>query len=143
MGIEATRADTAIFANQTPYQIIGGEDGLRQLVERFYDLMDADPEAAGVRAMHAADLSPMREALFEFLSGAFGGPALYTSRPNAKCMFSAHAPFKISAAERDQWMHCMRGALQSLDLDEPVRKIFEDEFFKMAEALRKASERHN
>jgi hemoglobin len=133
-----TSGDESSFVRTTPYEIIGGEAGVRKLVERFYDLMDSIPEAADVRAMHAADLGPMRQLLFEFLSGAFGGPSLYMRRPDAKCMFSAHAPFRIGAKERDQWMLCMRGALQSLELDENIRGTFEQEFFKMADALAKA-----
>ncbi|HHI76343.1 MAG TPA: globin, partial [Gammaproteobacteria bacterium] len=31
--------------NQTPYETIGGEAGVRELVDRFYDYMDSLPEA--------------------------------------------------------------------------------------------------
>jgi hemoglobin len=100
--------------------------------------MDSIPEAADVRAMHAADLGPMRRLLFEFLSGAFGGPSLYMRRPDAKCMFSAHAPFKIGVKERDQWMLCMRGALESLELEDELHRTFAREFFRIADALAKS-----
>ena len=40
----------------TPYDLLGGEDGIRRLVDRFYDLMDTAPEAATVRALHATSL---------------------------------------------------------------------------------------
>jgi len=136
---EPAPAAEDVFAGRTPYQVIGGEAGVKALTNRFYDLMDSLPAAARLRAMHADDLQPMRDALFEFLSGAFGGPALYQARPNAKCMFSAHAPFRIGEAERNQWMLCMRGALESLALDKAVADTFEAEFLKMAEALRRAS----
>ena len=53
---------------QTPFQALG-EDGIRELTDKFYDIMDELPEAAGVRAMHAPDLAPMKEKLAEYLIG--------------------------------------------------------------------------
>ena len=37
----------------TLYELIGGNDKLRELVDRFYDLMDLETEFAALRAMHA------------------------------------------------------------------------------------------
>lgn len=53
----------------TPYGQLGGEDGIRQLVRRFYELMDTLPEAWDVRQMHPEDLSGSEEKLFKYLSG--------------------------------------------------------------------------
>ncbi len=132
---DADRTEKPNQVKKTPYEMIGGEGGVRRLVERFYEIMDADPAAANVRAMHAEDLSPMRQLLFEFLSGAFGGPPLYMRRPDAKCIMSAHAHFKIGATERDQWMMCMQGAIESMELPDATRRFFEDGFFRMADAM--------
>ena len=35
----------------TPYDRLGGEPAVRALVDRFYDLIDALPEARTIRAM--------------------------------------------------------------------------------------------
>ena len=139
---DANRKEIPGQVVKTPYEMIDGEDGVRRLVERFYDIMDSNPDAANVRAMHAEDLSPMRQTLFEFLSGAFGGPPLYMSRPDAKCIMSAHAHFKIGEAERDQWMMCMRGAIESMDLPDATNRFFEDGFFRMADAMVNVKEEH-
>ena len=61
----------------TPYELIGGEQGLRRLVNSFYQTMDTAPEAAGIRALHGADLGKVSQLLFEWLSGWLGGPPLY------------------------------------------------------------------
>jgi hemoglobin len=53
----------------TFFELLGGVENVRALVERFYDVMDSDPRAAGIRAMHAADLTEAREKLFMFLTG--------------------------------------------------------------------------
>ncbi len=47
----------------TPFDQLGGLDGIRRLVDRFYDLMDTAPEAAEIRHLHAASLKRSREKL--------------------------------------------------------------------------------
>src|SRR5690606_12835505 len=112
----------ASMHDTTPYESMGGEAAVRQLVNRFYDYMDELPEARKLREMHAEDLGPMREKLFEFMSGWLGGPELYFQRPGAKCLGAAHQPFAIDAEVRDQWMLCMSRALGEIDMDEKVRE---------------------
>ena len=41
----------------TPFEWIGGEDKVKALVERFYDLMELEPKYAELRAAHGPDLS--------------------------------------------------------------------------------------
>ncbi len=107
--------------NQTPYERLGGEQALRKLVDRFYDLMDSLPEAADIRAMHPGDLSSSREKLFMFLSGWLGGPSLYIERHGHPRLRARHLPFPIGDAERDAWMLCMERALSEMSLDEAFR----------------------
>ena len=121
---------------KTPYEMIGGETMVRRLVDRFYDIMDSAPEAAALRAMHAADLKPMRERLFDFLSGWLGGPPIYFQRPDRKCIASAHASFAIGDAERDQWMMCMRRAMEDCGVPEKARALLDPAFLRMADAFR-------
>jgi hemoglobin len=123
-------------AKHSPYEMVGGESGVRRIVDRFYDIMNDVPEAARIRAMHATDLSPMRERLFEFLSGWLGGPPLYFQRPDHKCIVSAHRCFAIGEAERDEWMMCMRRALEDCHAPKDVRELLDQPFLRMAEAFR-------
>jgi len=115
----------------TPYDAIGGADGVRRLVDRFYDLMETEPAAAAIRAMHAADLGPMRDRLFAFMSGWMGGPRLYKD-----CVMSAHRPFSIGAEERDQWMACMKRALAESTLNLGVREKVEEALYGAADFIR-------
>jgi hypothetical protein len=64
----------------THFESIGGHDQVRRLVDRFYDLMETRPEAAGILALHPPDLSSSREKLFLFLVGWMGGPPLYMQK---------------------------------------------------------------
>ncbi len=129
-------AGTETSTRPTPYQIIGGEIMVRRIANRFYDIMDSVPEAAGIRALHGRDLTAVRERLFEFLSGWLGGPPLYFQRPDHKCIMSAHRPYAIGTAERDAWMMCMRRALEDTGQPAEYRAVLEEAFQRMAEAFR-------
>lgn len=94
---------------QTPYDRLGGRDVLRAVVDRFYDLMDADPDYAELRAMHAPDLAPMRESLTGFLVGWSGGPRDWFE--GGKCVMGLHRPLTITPASLEQWLAAMRRAI--------------------------------
>lgn len=105
----------------SPYQRLGGEQAVRKLVDRFYELMDTLSEAEGIRAIHADDLSGARDKLFKFLSGWLGGPQLYMEEYGHPRLRMRHMPFAIAEAERDAWMLCMERALSEMKVDELLR----------------------
>ena len=106
-----TVASTAELDAQSPYHRIGGLAVLRQITNRFYDLMEQEPEFAELRAMHGADLAPMRDSLASFLAGWSGGPRDWSLANPGKCMGSVHAPFAITAVTARQWVTAMRRAI--------------------------------
>lgn len=112
----------------TFYELLGGTEQVRVLVNRFYDIMDSDPRAADIRAMHPEDLAGSREKLFMFLTGWTGGPQLYIERYGHPFLRRRHLPFSIGEAERDQWMYCMVKAMHELGIEETV-------MIRLAEAL--------
>lgn len=105
----------------TPYDVMGGETAIRNLVERFYFYMDSLPEANGIRAMHQADLSTAKDKLFKFMSGWLGGPDLFVQEYGHPMLRARHLPFVIGESERDQWMFCMNKAIA----DVPMNPILE------------------
>jgi hemoglobin len=121
---------------QTHYERIGGEEGVRRLVDRFYDLMDSKTEAAGIRELHAKSLKASREKLFLFLSGWLGGPQLFVEKYGHPRLRQRHLPFFIGESERDQWMVCMIQAMQDVGLDEGLRKELAAAFQKTADFMR-------
>ena len=120
---------------QTPYQILG-EDGIRQLTSTFYDIMDTLPEAAGLRAMHAKDLSPMKGKLADYLTGWMGGPPLYADKHGTVCMTTPHEPYHIGPEERDQWLLCMDKALEQTNASEELVEMLKIPMFRIADAIR-------
>jgi len=124
----------------TLYELLGGEPAVHALVDRFYDLMDALPEAAPLRAMHPVELSRSRQRLFEFLSGWLGGPGLYMERHGHPRLRSRHTPFPIDQAATDQWMLCMRQALVEQIPDDGLRLTLEGAFRHLAGHMRNLPE---
>lgn len=122
------------------YEMLGGEKGLRSLVNRFYDLMDSSPEATQIRAFHAKSLTRSREKLFMFLSGWSGGPQLYVERFGHPRLRLRHMPFAIGIVERDQWLWCMNKALEQSSLDPRVVEYLKSRFAETADFLRNQPE---
>jgi hemoglobin len=120
---------------QTPYQLLG-EQGIRELTDAFYDIMDSLPEAAGVRAMHARDLAPMKEKLAEYLIGWMGGPPLYADKYGTVCMTTPHEPYHIGPEERDQWLLCMDRALAQKGASDELVAMLKIPLFRIADAVR-------
>ena len=118
------------------YELVGGEVGLRTLVNRFYDLMEAAPEAAKLRALHPKNLRQSREKLFMFLSGWTGGPQLYIEKYGHPRLRMRHMPFAIRTAERDQWLWCMSRALDESQSDPRVAEYLKSRFTEIADFMR-------
>jgi hemoglobin len=124
----------------TPYEQLGGEAGIRRLVDRFYDLMDSAPEAATIRALHATSLKASREKLFLFLTGWMGGPQLYVERFGHPQLRMRHFPFAIGARERDEWLWCMDRALAEQEMPEAVRLHLRERLHALADHMRNRAE---
>ena len=118
------------------YQRIGGEEKVRSLVQRFYQLMDELPEAYGIRKLHAADLQGAEDKLFKFLSGWMGGPQRYVEQYGHPMLRGRHLPFAIGDAERDQWLLCMNQALSEVVVDAALRQELSDAFARVAHHMR-------
>jgi len=118
------------------FELLGGEEGIRRLVDRFYDLMDASPEAATIRALHASSLKSSREKLFLFLTGWTGGPQLYVERYGHPRLRMRHLPFPIGERERDEWLWCMERALAEHDIPDSTRAFLFDRFSDLADHMR-------
>jgi hemoglobin len=120
----------------TPFDRLGGERGVRALVDRFYDLMDLEPAAAGIRAMHPPQLDGSRDKLFWFLCGWLGGPHHYTERFGHPRLRARHLPYTIGIAERDQWLGCMVQAMAEQAVEPALAQRLAESFFGTADWMR-------
>lgn len=126
---EATPAVTA-------YDLLGGDVRVRQLVDRFYDLMDLEPAYVDLRAAHGASLDEARDKLYWFLSGWLGGPNLFIERFGHPRLRARHLPFAIGIKERDQWVACMSQAMVEIQVPAELTERLQQAFMQTADWMR-------
>ncbi|MES9859411.1 MAG: group II truncated hemoglobin, partial [Candidatus Thiodiazotropha sp. 4PDIVS1] len=85
-------------------------------------------------------LKMSREKLFLFLSGWLGGPSLYVQKYGHPRLRARHLPFSIGIEERDQWLACMKSAMEQMGLSEDFQKELYQAFSNTADFMRNRSE---
>jgi hemoglobin len=133
---DATDNNDATSSDVTAYERVGGDARVRELVDRFYDLMDLEDQFKGLRALHPTTLEGSRDKLYWFLSGWLGGPSLYIEKFGHPRLRARHLPFEIGISERDQWMRCMSMAMEDVGLSEDLRLRLMQAFFQTADWMR-------
>ncbi len=118
------------------YEMMGGGDRVRELVDSFYDLMELEPEFKILRELHPADLTSSRDKLFMFLSGWMGGPNLFVEKFGHPRLRARHLPFSIGSEERDQWVTCMAHALNAIGVEDEIYNRLMQSFYDTADWMR-------
>ena len=96
------------------YEAVGGHPTFEALVDRFYEGV-ADDEL--LRPLYPEeDLTAAKHRLRTFLEQYWGGPKTYGEERGHPRLRIRHAPFAVSPAARDAWLHHMRAAVDSLGL---------------------------
>jgi len=97
--------------DRTVYEVVGGRGFFVDLVDGFYDGVSVDPL---LRPMYPENLTESRRHLAGFLSQYWGGPADYSKERGHPRLRMRHAPFIITEAERDAWLHHMLASLETV-----------------------------
>ena len=126
---------------RTLYERLGGEEPLRQLVKCFYQYMDTLSLTKTVREMHAKSLKVSEDKLFMFLSGWMGGPSLYWEKYGHPRLRMRHMPFAIDESARDQWMLCMKHALDDVVEDQALHEELMQALYGIADFMRNQPEK--
>ena len=95
------------------YESVGGQPFFDDLVERFYERVEAD---AALRPLYPEDLGPGKRGLALFLAQYWGGPATYSEQKGHPRLRMRHVPFTIGPDARDAWIRHMTAAVQAGDL---------------------------
>lgn len=123
------------------FQAAGGQQGIRRLVDDFYDIMGANPEYLRIHDWHPADNEMSRDKLARFLCGWMGGPRLYREKYGPISIPGAHSHLGVTENERDQWLNCMREALARQPYPDSLKSYLQRELGVPAERIRIACER--
>lgn len=94
---------------ETLYSKIG-PDKLREIVEVFYDIVLTDSK---IKHLFNTDKTLIREKQYKFLTQFLGGPQLYTSEYGHPKMRMRHLSHHIDEAGKDEWLRCMRIAIDA------------------------------
>ena len=124
----------------TSFQAAGGVDGLRRLIDNFFDRMGSDERFATIHAMHPEDREMSRDKLHRFLCGWLGGPKLYNAKYGSIGIPRVHAHLPITTAERDQWLTCMKESVEEQPFAAGFKKYLMEQLYVPAEAVRRRCE---
>jgi hemoglobin len=111
--------------HRTVYELVGGDEPFRRLVDAFYRRVEQDPL---LRPMFPEDLEPGKEGQFLFIAQYFGGPPRYNELRGHPRLRARHLPFPIGRRERDAWVGHMLAAIDEAGFQEPARQILIDYF---------------
>lgn len=125
------------------YEAAGGLNGISQLVDDFYNIMDESESYTALRKMHGNDLELSKDKLTCFLSGWMGGEALYGEKYGSISIPQAHAFMKIGIEERDMWIACMKQALDRQNYPASLVQYLIEQLSIPAERIRLASGKYH
>lgn len=103
----------------TPFEALGGEDKLSELVDIFYRNVSEDPLLHPVFPDHLGETARKQK---QFLTQFLGGPALYTEEHGHPMLRARHMPFEITPARAEAWLSCMDRAMDEAEVEDPVRE---------------------
>ena len=103
------------------YEALGGAATFERLTAAFYAGVREDPL---LRPLYPEDeLDAAEERLRLFLEQYWGGPRTYSDTRGHPRLRMRHAPFPIGARERDAWLHRMRAAVDTLQLEPRLDEV--------------------
>ena len=113
----------------TIYERVGGSKFFVELVERFYQFVEAD---ISLRPLYPEDLEPGKAHLAAFLAQYWGGPRRYSLERGHPRLRQRHMPFPIGQKERDAWVTHMVAALDSMGISMDEGILMKDYFERTA-----------
>lgn len=128
---------SAVEAELSYFDRLGGAAVVRRIVDRFYDLMETDPAYKALRDLHAPDLGPMRESLSGFLTGWLGGPRDWFEARPGTCMMSMHSGVAVDGATAAQWREAMARALADAKAEPAIADLMNGAFSRISENMRR------
>ncbi len=124
-------------ANQSLYDLVGGEAGVLNLVKVFYDIVETNPVGHKLLLLHLRGngLAHSRVEQFHFLSGFLGGPRLYVEKHGHSNVRTMHEHVEINAESKDIWLQCMDLAIDKVGIGASTKSKLMRNFTAAAERL--------
>ena len=107
----------------TPFEAIGGEQGIAALVDTFYSYVSKHPDLSPI---FPDDLTETARKQKQFLTQYLGGPNLYTEEHGHPMLRARHLPFEITPKRAKAWLACMEQAMEDTGVQGQIREfVFE------------------
>lgn len=100
-----------------------GEENLRLMLDRFYDLVFAHEQ---IGPLFKTDKAVIKEKQRLFLTQFLGGPPLYSEKYGHPRLRARHLPHPITQEDAEAWLSCMSAAITALAVDDNLK----DELFQ-------------
>lgn len=125
---------TAKVMQKTIYEEIGGAKGVEKLVNTFCDVLETTEVGKPIYLLHLRGhgMPHTRIEQFNFFSGMFGGPKLYSEKWGHSDIRKIHEHVPISNKNKDAWLTCMKMTMQKLDYSEQLQNRLIQHFTQMA-----------
>ncbi|WP_324662484.1 truncated hemoglobin [Haloarcula sediminis] len=108
------------MAQDTLYERLGGHDGIRAVVDDFYDRLVADDSLGPF--FEGADVSELRRTQTDFLCEAAGGPETYDATP----VREAHIDVPFTPEHIERAVELLYRSLEEFDVpDEDADAVVE------------------
>lgn len=104
------------------FQALGGYEGIKHLVDDFYDIMASLDVSKKIFEMHPPNNEESRDKLTRFLCGWTGGPRLFKEKYGPISIPMAHQHLEIGTAEKEAWLTCMAQALAKQDYPQALQE---------------------
>lgn len=94
-----------------------GEEGIRNLLKRFYLALDISPIRHIFPPKDTQGMLDAGQVSADFFIQICGGPHYFNQRHGMPQMRGRHAPFAITAEARLHWLICFENALKPLETE--------------------------
>lgn len=110
------------------FNAMGGEAGIRRLVENFYQIMGSETAYQKIFSWHPSNKEISIDKLTRFLCGWSGGPRLYQDKYGSISIPAVHKHLAIDENAKDMWLECMHKAMQEQTYPAPLVEYLDVQF---------------
>lgn len=116
---------------ETLYHELGPER-IRILVDRFYEQVFDSPV---IGHLFQTDKQLIKAKQYMFLTQFLGGPQLYSQQYGHPKMRMRHMPHEITQEAKEEWLRCMRMAVDLLDCSDQIKTRLFNSFPQLAQHM--------
>ena len=123
----------------SPFDLLGGAEPIRAIVETFYDVMsEREPTLARLHTCTPDGKVDRgsRDRFALFLIGWLGGPDDYVEQFGHPRLRMRHRNVAVNIAMRDAWLRSMQVALDAHKITGDVREFLDARFAEVADFMR-------